>query len=98
MMQSTWDYASSSPISSLVLIFPPCRTSTGSTVGKRAANISADLTHPTYNLLELLPAGRRYRALFAKRNPAMELPYRHAHALAPQPRMDDFTALPGFPL
>lgn len=27
-----------------------------------------------------------------------QTPYRHAHTLALQPRMDDFTALPGFPL
>ncbi len=39
---------------------PPNRTE------KRAENITADPSHPGHNLFELLPSGRRYRALYAK--------------------------------
>ncbi|KAI3367746.1 hypothetical protein L3Q82_026590, partial [Scortum barcoo] len=37
-----------------------------SRVRKRAGNITADSSHPGHNLFQLLPSGRRYRALYAK--------------------------------
>ncbi|XP_048106307.1 uncharacterized protein LOC125299187 isoform X3 [Alosa alosa] len=48
-----------------------------SRVRKRAAKISADPSHPGHKLFNLLPSGRRYRALFTKTS-------RHKDSFFPQ--------------
>ncbi|KAJ8375448.1 hypothetical protein SKAU_G00060280 [Synaphobranchus kaupii] len=48
-----------------------------SRVRKRAGNITADPSHPGHNLFQLLPSGRRYRALYAKTT-------RHKNSFFPQ--------------
>lgn len=48
-----------------------------SRVRKRAGEITADNSHPANNLFQLLPTGRRYRALHAKTS-------RHLDRLFPQ--------------
>ncbi|MEQ2209737.1 hypothetical protein XENOCAPTIV_003370 [Xenoophorus captivus] len=49
------------------LTFPPFRTCTGlESVRKRAANISADLTHPGHKLFRHSISGRQYRTHFAE--------------------------------
>jgi len=35
---------------------------------RKATNITKDLSHPGYNLLQPLPSGRRYRSLNARTN------------------------------
>lgn len=46
--------------------FPSIQDLYMSRVRKQAGNITADPSHPGYNLFQLLPSGRRYRALYAK--------------------------------
>ncbi|KAK9516191.1 hypothetical protein VZT92_024137 [Zoarces viviparus] len=51
-----------------------------SRVRKRAGRITADPSHPGHKLFQLLPSGRRYRALYAKTT-------RHRNSFFPRPSL-----------